>query len=54
MVISAEIKPLLDSIKAMPSSVAKDIDVPLRPFLQIAGRVSEAGIRDSQERIKPW
>jgi hypothetical protein len=52
MAISAELKTLLDSIKAMPSSVAKDIDVPLRPFLQIAGRVCEAGIRDSLDLQK--
>lgn len=47
MAMSAELKALLDSIAAMSLGVAKDIDIPLRPFLQIAGRICEAGQRDS-------
>lgn len=51
MALSPEIQAVLDSVKAMPESIAKGIDIPTRPFLQIASRVCEAGRRDI-ERLR--
>jgi hypothetical protein len=52
MAIPTDVSNLLLSIKAKPASVAKDIDTPIRPFLQIAGKICEAGIRDTPDLQK--
>ncbi len=44
--MSEQVTELISLINAMPSKIADDVDIPLRPFLQIADRLVEAGNRD--------
>lgn len=46
-----DVQQLFSKIDGMPEDVAKDVDIPIRPFLQISGLILESGRRD-QEVLK--
>lgn len=52
MPFSKEVQQVLDEIRAMPATVAKDVDIPMRTFLQIAASVCERALRDAKELAK--
>lgn len=52
MAYTPELQKIFDEIKALPPATARPIDIPIRPFFQIASQIIESGKREIVELKK--